>query len=270
MLFGKSGYAYNASVRGYVSLFGTLFSDIVLQRNGDDNWISVPLRFGSGNLYEKAPQNAAERDNSRVRELVPSASFYIVDLQRDGTRQTNRHQPMDVGLGQVVTSRVPYNITFELAVRNKNYDDHLQILEQISTTFDPTITVKFKPWSNASATENVVILLDAFSVDDNFDSQVEDEERRIETTYTFTLKGYLNRGVKTVDPIEEVVFGTGTGPDDSNLTVFVSDKGTLKVLQDHTALSEMIENGLFETVLVNPDTISKVTKSQRRKKKLNN
>lgn len=264
-LFGRTGYAYHGSVRRYTVAFGVLFSDMLLMRGED--FIKVPLRFGTGNLYEKMPQTNAEREQSRVREILPSASFYITDIQRDSTRQTNPHHTLDMGLGLVVAARVPHNITFELAVRNKNLEDHLQLLEQITTAFDPTYTAKMRPIDNSDKSENVVIVLDSFSVDDNSDSQVDDGERRIEAVYSFTVKGYFYKAASKADVVTEVVYGTGVDENDLSTSVFVSDKATQANLVDYDALGKMVDLGLVETRVVNPDVVAKTTKVSKRKMK---
>ena len=265
-LFGKEGYAYHGAIRKYTVMFGSLFSDVMLMR--DDQWIKLPLRFGSGNLYEKLPQNAAERDQTRVREILPSMSFYITDITRDPTRQTNPHNTLTMGAGLDIQARIPYNITFELAVRNKNMEDHLQILEQFAMVFDPTYTVKIKP-VDSEKIENVVVVLEQFSVDDNAEQQVEDGERRIETTYVFTVKGYVYKAMKKTDVVNEVVFGTGTGAYDLTQSLFVADKPGESVIADYAALANMIETGLVETTITNPDVVNTTQKPSKRKARVN-
>lgn len=267
-LFGKEGYSYHGSVRKYTVLFGTLFSDMMLKRG--ETWIKVPLRFGVGNLYEKMPQGVADRDVTRVREIFPAMSFHITDIQRDSTRQTNPHHMIDMASGQVVQYRVPQNIQFELTLRNKNIEDHLQMLEQVTTAFNPTYTAKINPIDGIDRSENVVITLDSFTVEDNSDTQVTDDERTIEATMVFTVKGYFYKAAKPADIVTEVVYGTGTDEYDLNQSVFVYDRDTETVLMNHSELSALIESGLVETRIVNPENVSKTKRTPKRRSKLNN
>lgn len=263
-LFGKENHFYNAAVRGYVSLFGTLFSDMVIKRG--DKWLAVPLRFGAGNLYEKVAQNAAERDQTRIREILPAAAFTLDDYQRDSTRQTSRYQPADVGQGLVALKRVPYNFNFTMTTRMKNMEDHLQLLEMIGNVFDPTHTVRFRPWADSEQYENVVIEMSGFAVADNWESQADDADHIIQTDYTFTLKGYMNRPLTKVARIEEVVYATGVEEMDMQKTVFVSDNGTLKILREQDALKHFIEQGMVDANPSSPE----LTKQHKRRKRLNN
>lgn len=266
-LFGKDAYSYNKIVRKAVVLFGSLFSDVMLMRG--DTWIHVPLRYGRGNIYEKVNQSPEQSEQTRLREIVPSMSFYDLDLQRSAIRQTNPHHPIDLERGKVIASRTPYDLTFELAVRNKNIEDHLQILEQVGATFNPTHTAKMTPVEGSSRVENVVITLEGVATEDNFEEQVPEEERRIVATFTFTVRVHFYTKTRDVDVVEEVVYGTGTNEFDLNQSLFVANKDKQTTLIDMDALNSLINDGLVETVLVNPNNVSKAKKSSKRRSRSN-
>lgn len=268
-LFGVDSYSYHSSIRRYTVLFGTLFSSMVLKRG--DKWIKVPLRYGKGNMYEKAPQTSDEREDTRVREIVPSMSFYLTDIQRDPTRQTSPQNNVTIAEGFVSKSRIPYNLTFNLDTRNKNTEDHLQILEQIGTTFDPSVTVRFEPiekFQPSNVVENVTISLESF---DYTDDEENEEARMIDGTYVFTVRGYLYKRVNKVDVVKEVVIGSGTSEEDLSKTMFVFDDAGTKAFNDLESLQSLIEQGLVETVMTNPENIDattpKTVRARRKTKK---
>lgn len=266
-LFGIESYSYNSSIRRYTVLFGTLFSNMVLKRG--DKWIKVPLRYGKGNMYEKVAQSVAEREETRMREIVPAMSFYLSDIQRDGVRQTGPQNNVTVAEGYIAKSRVPYILTFNLDTRNKNTEDHLQILEQIATTFDPSVTVKFEPIEKASPSdlvENVVINLESFEYSDDEENE---EARIIDGSYIFTVRGYLYKRISKVDVVKEVVIGSGTSEEDIAKTLFVFDNEGTKTFNDLESLQSLIEQGLVETVMTNPTNVEatkpKTVRARRKK-----
>lgn len=261
-LFGIEAYSYHQTIRNYVVLFGSIFSNMHIKRG--DKFIKVPIKYGKGTMYEKAPQGVQEREKSKLRMIVPSMAFLDDDIARDPVRQTSTSYAVELAQGFEAAARIPYNISFKLHTRNKNIEDHLQMLEQITSVFDPTVTVKMKPTKESEKYDNILIKLESFSTDDN--SEEQDEERLIECEYSFTLEGYIYKKTSKKPIVTEVVWNIGVEGATLGNTIFVSDETGKAEMTDVNGLSDLIEKGLVLTVPTGNAKKQTTVKTSPRKK----
>lgn len=213
-MFGKDNYFYHGSIRRYIVIFGSLFNDMYIKRKNEsgnrEEMIKVPLRFGKGNIYEKVEQDSESRETKKIRQIVPVMTFRMSDFTRDDSRKTNKWQKLKHtqtngdGTINYQLNRIPYNFTFELALRTKNEDDALQIVEQITSVFNPSINVIMSDISGLEidSEQTINIQLDDVQPDDNFEDY--EESRHIEWTLNFTLKGYIYCRTQEAYVIKEV------------------------------------------------------------------
>lgn len=196
-MFGST--FYHGTIRKYVSLFGTLFNDIYVNRpdttHNEIKTVKVPVTYGP---KEKvlARLTADPALNRKPSVVLPIISFQITDMRYDGTRKLNsvgkRHKK-DVNNADKIYynyNPVPYNITFSLSILVKNTDDGNRIVEQILPYFTPewTATVELIPEMDIQM--DIPIVLTDVRMNDSYEGSFE-ERRTIEWDLTFTLKGYL-------------------------------------------------------------------------------
>lgn len=204
-IFGLDQYFYHASVRRYVALFGTIFSDLYIKRtSGDGNsedTIKVPIQYASGNMYLKAAQSVQIRENKQISRILPSMAYSLQNIYKDISRKTN---PMNRLKGasfdannqkQFQYNRIPYNLLFDLIIRTKNTDDMLQLVEQIVPAFDGNLSVTIQDSTGVEVEQDIVISLEEISMSDDFDEEM--QARLIEYKITFELKGYLYKRTQT-------------------------------------------------------------------------
>lgn len=197
-LFGLDQYFYHASVRRYVSLFGTLFTDIYIKRKSEDGTkeetVKVPIKYGNGNMYLKAPQDQS-RDQKQIARTLPAMAFELENFYKDVSRKTNpmnriQNVTFDAnGNKSFQFNRIPYSFLFALTVRTKNTDDMLQIVEQIVPAFDGNLAVTIEDTTGVEVEQDIIISLEEIAIADNFDDEM--QSRLIEYKITFELKGYL-------------------------------------------------------------------------------
>lgn len=213
-LFGLDQYFYHGSVRRYVALFGTLFTDIYIQRQSklDDGsikeeTIKVPIRYGNGNMYLKVPQDDT-REVKQVARVLPAMAFEIANIYKDVSRKTNATNRIQgstfdaAGKKAFQFNRVPYNFIFDLNIRTKNSDDMLQIIEQIIPAFDANLSVTIQDTTGVAVEQDIIIALDELSIEDNFDNEM--QSRLLEYKLTFELKGYLYKRTQNSIVMKEV------------------------------------------------------------------
>jgi hypothetical protein len=210
-LFGENNYFYHASVRRYVSLFGTLFTDIFIKRKSDDGTkeetIKVPIKYGNGNMYLKVAQDQT-RDTKQIARTLPAIAFELENLYKDVSRKTNpMNRIQNVNLDANGTrdwqfNRIPYNFLFALTIRTKNTDDMLQIVEQIVPAFDGNLSVSIMDTTGVIVEQDIIISLEEISIQDNFDDEM--QSRLIEYKITFELRGYLYKRTQNSLTLKEV------------------------------------------------------------------
>ena len=227
---------YHGTIRKYVTLFGTLFNDIHINRDMGDGTIStlkVPLSYGP---KEKALARLDANPNlsNPIAITLPRMGFEITSMSYDGTRKLQTIQK-NVKYGDGVAKRqyvpVPYNISFTLYIMVKNAEDGTKIIEQILPYFTPDWTPTVNLMPELDLKYDIPIVLLSALPQDTYEGDY--SQRRVMTwSLDFLLKGYLfgpmkESGVITLadvnffevnsfDPIDSAV---GVAENGSSITV---------------------------------------------------
>lgn len=231
-IFGLENYFYHSSIRRYVSLFGSIFSDLYIKRNADDtdreDTIKVPIRYDKGHMYMKVAQDES-REIHQVSRILPAMAFRLDNFYKDVSRKTNpmnKIQKPTYGADGTIKyqfNRIPYNFIFGLVIRTKNSDDMLQLVEQIIPVFDGNLSITIEDDTGVPVEQDIIISMQEISMEDNFDNEM--QERLIEYTLIFELKGYLYKKTQSGYVIKEVDIYNSISLDDfSDLEVVNSDE----------------------------------------------
>lgn len=201
-LFGIDKHFYHGSVRRYVALFGSLFSDVYIRRDSTkDDYIKVPIRYGTGNMYLKAPQDGESRETKQVSRILPAMAFKLDNFYKDVNRKTNpMNRIQNVAFDsednkKYQFNRIPYNFIFELEIRTKNSDDMMQIVEQVVPAFDGNLSVTIQDTTGVAVEQDIIISLEEVAMEDNYDEEM--QGRLIEWKLTFELRGFLYKRTLT-------------------------------------------------------------------------
>lgn len=208
-LFGKENHFYHASIRRYVALFGSLFSDMYIKRVADggvENYVSIPIRYASGNMYMKVAQDET-REIQKVARILPAMAFKLNSIYKDKERNTNPLNRITQSNSvndrkNFQQNRIPYNFLFDLIIKTKNTDDMMQIVEQIVPEFNGNLSITIEDTTGISVEQDITIILNEIAMEDNYDDDV--QNRLIEWTITFELKGFLYRKTQSAFVIREV------------------------------------------------------------------
>lgn len=204
-MFGQ--YFYHSHIRKTVSVFGTLFNNIVVQRKDANgtvlNNVKVPLSYGPRQkfltrLFEEPDLNAPE-----VAIRLPRMSFELTGMQYDTTAKLNKMNTVAVPSihGQsTIRTPVPYLMNFTLTVYAKSQDDALQIVEQIIPYFNPEYIVTIKEIPELGIKRDIPITLQAVNYSDDYEGDFANR-RILMYTLDFAMKTFfygpttLDRGV---------------------------------------------------------------------------
>lgn len=240
---------YHGIVRKCIVAFGTLFSDIYIDRREGDSVtgnvaqrIQVPLAYAPKEKWLVRIDSDPNLENHTYVSL-PRMSFEINSYTYDAARKTNRMQQIKCGDGsgsvQTMYSPVPYNLDLSLYILTKTQEDGLQIIEQILPTFTPeyTLTVNVVPDMNVKI--DVPIILTGVDVNDEYDGDFQ-TRRFVTHTLNFQMKMNLFGPVAGKNVIQQVNANIGNNENFSNPNQIYTATGDVTTA---TVSSESWTNG---------------------------
>ena len=200
-MFGRT--FYHGTLRKYVTLFGTLFNDIWINRSDADgnvvNAQKIPLSY-SPREKMLARIEGIDNDYDPLKQpfaiTLPRMGFEITGFEYDPARKLttiNKFVRQDTSNNDIRSYQynpVPYNITFDLSIFVKNTSDGTMIIEQILPYFTPEWTTTVQLIENPNITLDIPLILTSVSQDDVYEGSFE-ERRSLIWTLSFTMKGYF-------------------------------------------------------------------------------
>jgi hypothetical protein len=182
-MFGD--HFYNATIRRFVSVFGTLFNDIKIVRSTGTS-MRVPLAYGPKEKFLARLDQQPNLEAPKVAIKLPRMSFEILNIAYDTQSKLNRNNKIQVG-ERLVYTYAPYNISLNLSIMAKNQDDALQILEQIVPYFQPEYTVTIKEGTTNLIKSDVPITLSSIDMTEDYEGDFM-SRRAIIYTLSFDAK----------------------------------------------------------------------------------
>lgn len=204
---------YHGLTRKVIVSFGSLFSNIKIQREKNDGTIGqelvIPLTYAPKEKWlvrvEQVP--ALEKN---VYVTLPRMSFEITSMAYDASRKTNRMNKITANNSDTspttvnqAYSPVPYNFDISLYIISKTQEDCLQIVEQILPFFTPEFTLSINAVPELDVTMDIPIILNSVNIEDNYDGTFQ-ERRFVTYTLNFTLKSNFYGPVSATGPITTV------------------------------------------------------------------
>lgn len=183
---------YHAITRKIIVGFGSLFSNIRLERKKDgvtEQTIQVPIAYAPKEKWIVRIEQDPTLEN-HIYTTLPRLSFEITGMNYDAGRKTNRMNYITCGDGNGITrvySPVPYNIDISLYCLTKTQEDALQIVEQIFPYFTPEYTMSLKGVPESNIIMDIPIILESVNIQDDYDGDF-NQRRFVTYTMNFTLK----------------------------------------------------------------------------------
>lgn len=217
---------YNGIIRKTIVAFGSLFSNIYIDRKENDSVtgqtvqrLQVPLAYAPKEKWIVRLDSDPNLQNHTYTTL-PRLSFEITGYSYDPTRKVNRMNQIrcvdaDQGNMKSLYSPVPYNIDISLYILTKTQEDGLQIIEQILPTFTPEYTLSVNTVSDLNVIQDIPVILNSVAVADEYDGDFQ-TRRFVTHTLNFTLKLNLYGGVSSSGVIEEVNANLSQQPNMTN------------------------------------------------------
>ena len=216
---------YHGLIRKSIVAFGTLFSDIYIDRKQGDSVngetiqrLQVPLAYAPKEKWlVRLDQDPNLTNNTYVS--LPRMSFEIIGYNYDPSRKLNRMQKLTCGDATNTMSSlytpVPYNIDISLYILTKTQEDGLQIIEQILPTFTPEYTLVVNAVPDMNIKQEVPVILNAVSVSDEYDGDFQ-TRRFVTHTLNFQMKINLYGSISGQGVITEVNANVGQNENFNN------------------------------------------------------
>jgi hypothetical protein len=216
---------YHGTIRKCIVAFGTLFSDIYIDRREGNSVtgtvaqrLQIPLAYAPKEKYLVRIEQDPNLENNTYISL-PRMSFEILGYSYDSSRKLNRMQQIKCGDGtttmDAIYTPVPYNIDVSLYILTKTQEDALQILEQILPTFTPEYTLTINAVPDMNVKLDIPIVLNSVTSSDEYDGDFQ-TRRNVTHTLTFTIKTNLFGPLANKKVIDEVFANIGQNENFSN------------------------------------------------------
>lgn len=194
-------FHYQQQIREYISQFMRIFAGLQTQDgvdrdiSGTNDFRDVKLVYGA---MDRVVANTLHKNGTYVAQTLPVISAYLTGIELktenrqapthiDNTVFINESDSVKTNLSRVMP--VPYMATIDLYLYSSNSTMKFQLLEQILTLFNPSLTLQksddINDWTNLTEVELVAI-----ATEENV--PVGTEERMIVDTLSFTFDFYLN------------------------------------------------------------------------------
>ena len=194
---------YFASIRKYVTMFGTLFNDVLITRTDASNTpietLKVPIAYGP-----KEPMLARLTQdpnlNKKVAIKLPRMGFeltsmnYAADRKLQSTVKNVREAAGSTKMNSQYVP-VPYDMSFSLYVMAKNAEDGSKIIEQILPYFTPEYTPTVNLVPDMGITMDIPVILLNVTSQDTYETNFV-ERRALIWTLDFIVNGYFFGPIK--------------------------------------------------------------------------
>lgn len=191
-----NNYYFHDLTQKYILIFGSLFSDMKVQKIGIDkksaSMITVPVNYAAKEKYAQRMEDDPEQKR-QTAIVLPRMSYQLTDISYDSERKIARNNKLTIDrdvnskLAKQIYTPAPYQLTFTLDIVTKTLNELNQLIEQIIPAFQPDFVVKIKALDDV--TFDMPISYGGLFINDSYDGDI-GEDRQITATLNFTAKVY--------------------------------------------------------------------------------
>ncbi len=205
-------YYHRTTIAGLLA-FGRLFNNLHIIRkdptDSTDQWaqtLKIPIDLSNKEKWLRRIDEEPELEKQKGI-VFPRMAYEPTGFAYDPTRKTTRmerirSQPSEDERFHEF-SPVPWNMDVSLYIGTRNFEDNLQIVEQILPYFTPEFTLAVEVIPEMEIVKNIPIILNGWSFQDDFEGDFS-SRRQITSTLSFTLKLDLFGPVRSQGVIKEL------------------------------------------------------------------
>jgi len=183
---------YHGLLRKYVTIFGTLFNNIIIEQGENDSLqkLRVPLAYGPREKFLSRIEGNDDAGSHKTSIKLPRIGFSFTSFTYAPQRKVstlNKIYKTTDGNRQFAYAPVPYDVTINMGIIAKTIDEANRITEQILPYFTPDFTVSAKLIEDLDEITDIPIVLNSVVMEDNYEGSY-DERRIIIVNLDFTMK----------------------------------------------------------------------------------
>jgi len=260
-MFGHS--FYHGSLRRYVTIFGTLFNEVLISRDNNSGTtvktFRVPIAYGP--MQKFLARLEADPDlNAPTAISLPRMSFELTNVVYDPDRRLTgrmRNTKPSTADDNILISQftpAPYNMDFTLSIMAKYAEDGTKILEQILPFFKPEWTTSVKMIDSLDEYYDIPTILTSVNSEEVYDGDFT-TRRVVIWTLTFTMKGYFFGPVTNKKIIKFANTNFYASPRDGDFTTNAEPAERVKIYPGLTANGEptTLANNTIDYTEINKD-----------------
>lgn len=230
----------NQSIRKLVVAFGSLFDEIYVLRKNDttdiEDKIKVPITFSSKEKFlRRLEQNSSISDNVKTQINLPYMSFEISGIGYDNNRKRNKLRVASTSetvdeenITYKTFAETPIAVGMNLYFYARNLDEIFQIIEQVSSYFNPEFNVRLN-FNEIHKNINVPISLRDIKINDDHEGNFS-SKRTLIGTISFVVSSYLFGEIKTGNSINTFTFTQDPDPDPVTYAALLNAQGSSIVM----------------------------------------
>ena len=205
-------FFHHKTIRIYTLALLETFNDIEIQNLASDGTTVlssiIPIKFSSR-------EKALILDEYETKEItkgnfntLPRMSLVFSGLSYDGTRQKNKFLKINKVINgetiQFQNNSVPYLFNYEIICKARGMTEASMIIEQISSYFNPSYTLKVKEIPIQDEFTTIQLNLEGISIEQE---EYEEFSKNIVTiSFPLTLKGNIYPAIKDQGVVKSILW----------------------------------------------------------------
>ena len=216
------GYYYADTLRAVMIAVGNFFNDMYVIRYDENGYprkrIQIPFKFGP-----RAKSHDFRREQESGQEYViplPNMYYKITSFQYDNLRAASSNairtwyedylmkkgvEERAVQLLWSDTQPVPYNVGIEITAKADKLSDLFQIIEQITSRFNPDAFVFIKEFWFMNIRRDVKMKLDSVDLSYQDEEPGEQAKREVEAKFTITIETCMYTKIMDGAIIDQII-----------------------------------------------------------------
>ncbi len=208
---------YNKSLRTLIVAFGSIFSQIQVQKFDKDGSrlesVRVPISYAPKEKFVRELFESGSIDDTGaaiIYTTLPRIAFAMTSVSFDTSRKKNPLQVKRRSIDETDKENtysfveVPIDVSFEVSIYTRHHEDALQIVEQIIPFFTPNFNVSIN-FTDLHVSKDVAIWMGQPNFSEEYEGSMEANRRLITWSLPFTAKSFIFGPEKTSKIITEVI-----------------------------------------------------------------
>jgi len=201
-------FYHHNTIRTYTGALLNLFNDLEVQyknSSGEVTSRNIPVKFASKEKAKLLDEYTTEQLISVNYNVLPRASLSWSNIIKAEQRVTNKHVKINTkateNTFEFLYNSVPYELTFELTITCRGFNEACMIIEQIACKFNPIINIDVYDATNLDEPTRIPVSLLDIGIEP---SEYEELSSNIvNVSAGISIKGNIYPPIKSIERIKE-------------------------------------------------------------------